>query len=180
MKKFLALLCLVTLSCTLLGQARELHEYVEDDPRQNIGIGVGLDYGGIGMRYTFMATPQLGLFGSLGYILVGPGFNVGLNYKFLTDKRVMPVIGAMYGYNAAIKVEGASEFNEIYYGPSISLGVEVRARKNESNFWNFELVVPFRSGKYQDDMDALQNNSSIVISEPLPIAFSIGYHFGIR
>jgi len=162
----------------LLAQAREHKDIVEENSKQNIGIGLGLDYGGIGVRYTYMAAPKFGLFGSLGYILVGPGFNFGATYKFLPGKRATPALGAMYGYNAVIKVIGASGYDEIYYGPSVSIGVEVKTRRNERNFWNFELVVPFRSSKYKDDIDALVNNLSIKITEPLPIAFSIGYHFG--
>lgn len=179
MKKFVILLGLIMPSTMLLGQAREPGEKVFESLKQNIGIGLGLDYGGLlGVRYTYMAVPQFGLFGSLGYILVGPGFNFGTTYKFLPDKRVTPTLGAMYGYNAAIKVVGASEYDKIYYGPSLSVGAEVKTRKNERNFWNFELVAPFRSGKYNDDIDMLINNPNIEITKPLPITFSIGYHFG--
>lgn len=181
MKNITAFVCLLTVSIALLGQARESEEVVLENPKQNIGIGLGLDYGGLlGFRYTFMTSPKVGLFGSVGYILVGPGFNFGANYKFTPDKKVTATLGAMYGYNAAIKVVGASEFDQIYYGPSFSVGVEVKTRRNQRNFWNFELVVPIRSSEYHDDMDALLNNPDIEISEALPIAFSIGYHFGLK
>jgi hypothetical protein len=180
MKRLLVLIGFVLITNIVLAQAREEDEEISEDRTQNLGIGLGLDYGGIGIRYTFVPAPKFGVFGSVGYILVGPGFNFGLNYKFLPDKRVVPVLGAMYGYNAAIKVEGASEHDKIYYGPSISFGVEVKTRRDERNFWNFELVLPFRSSEYQDDIDALQNNPDIQINEPLPIAFSIGYHFGLK
>jgi hypothetical protein len=179
MKKLIILFCLITVSNMLLGQAREAEDNVFEGPKQNIGIGLGLDYGGvIGFRYTYMVAPKFGMFGSLGYVLVGPGFNFGATYKFSPDKKVTPTLGAMYGYNAAIKVVGASEFDKIYYGPSFSFGVEVKTRRNEKNFWNFELVLPIRSSEYKDDMDALLNNPDIDISEGMPIAFSIGYHFG--
>lgn len=181
MKNIAALLCLFALSNALLGQAREPDDVAFENPKQNIGMGLGLDYGGLlGFRYTYMTSPKFGLFGSLGYILVGPGFNFGANYKFTPEKKVTATLGAMYGYNAAIKVVGASEFDQIYYGPSFSVGVEVKNRRNQRNFWNFELVVPIRSSEYQDDMDALLNNPDIEISEALPIAFSVGYHFGLK
>ncbi len=181
MKKIALMLSLVSLSNILLGQAREPDErIIEESPKQNIGIGLGLDYGGLlGIRYTYMVAPKFGLFGSVGYILVGPGFNFGATCKFLPEKKVTPTLGAMYGYNAAIKVVGASEYDKIYYGPSLSAGVEVKTGRNQKNFWNFELVVPFRSSEYKDDMDSLLNNPDIEITEPLPFTLSIGYHFGL-
>lgn len=180
MKKNFTLLCFIALSNMLLGQARDSVKSVTDEiAKQNIGIGLGIDYGGLlGIRYTYMPSPKFGLFGAVGYVLVGPGFNFGATYKISPEKRVTPTLGAMYGYNAAIKVSGASEFDEIYYGPSFSFGIEVKNWRNKNKYWNFELVLPIRSSEYKDDLDALQSNPDIEISDGLPIAFSIGYHFG--
>lgn len=152
----------------------------EDFYRSNIGIGAGLDYGGLGLRYTYMATPKFGFFGSAGYVLVGLGYNFGLNYKFSPQNRVTPYVTGMYGYNAVIQVKGASQFDAIYYGPSFGFGVEVRRRNNPKNFWNFALIVPIRSSEYKDDVDYLMDNPDIEMTEALPIAFSIGFHFGVN
>lgn len=151
--------------------------HADESAKNNIGIGLGLDYGGIGARYTHMIVPKFGLFGSVGYVVAGAGFNIGATYKFASSTRVVPTLGAMYGYNAVIKVTGTS-IEEIYYGPSFSVGLEVKGKKKAQNFWNFELGIPIRSDEYHDDMDALKNDPNIEINDLLPITFSIGYHFG--
>jgi hypothetical protein len=87
------------------------------------------------------------------------GFNGGLTYKFLPEKKVTPVAQIMYGYNAVIVVEGAEQYNKTYYGVSFGGGVEVKARKS-GNYWSFELLYPFRSSEYEDDWDAIKNDPS--------------------
>jgi hypothetical protein len=178
MKNLIFLLAAFLLSTVSYAQFTENYKTDAGEPaKNNIGIGLGLDYGGIGARYTHMIVPKFGLFGSVGYVLVGAGFNFGATYKFTSDKRVVPTLGAMYGYNAAIKISGTT-FEEIYYGPSFSIGLEVKGKRNAQNFWNFELVVPIRSGDYHDDVDMIQNNPDIEMNDIPPVAFSIGYHFG--
>jgi hypothetical protein len=145
----------------------------------NVGIGAGIDYGGFGGRFTFLPSEKFGLFAGLGYNLDGAGFNGGAQYKFSTEKRVRPYAIAMYGYNGVIRAENAdgTTDSKSYYGPSFGIGIELKSRKNESNFWNFELLVPIRSGEFSDDIDTLKD-SGYDVTEPLPIGFSIGYHFG--
>ena len=144
----------------------------------NIGLGIGIDYGGFGGRFTYLPVERVGLFAGLGYNLIGAGYNIGAMYRFMPSKRVCPTFGAMFGYNGVIKVENASEYDQAYYGVSISGGVEFRLRNNK-NYINLELIIPFRSQEFQDDVDALKDNPSIEFkNEPIPVAFSVGYHFG--
>jgi hypothetical protein len=141
----------------------------------NIGIGLGIDYGGIGGKLTFRPTPYVGLFGALGYNIVGAGYNVGAIVRILPEAKVCPYVSFMYGYNATIIIEGMSSENKIYYGTSLGGGIELQKKNNR--FWNFGFVIPFRSQEYNDDIDALKNNSSIELTEPLPFQISVGYHF---
>ena len=176
MKKIVALICLISLAQLLLAQARESNEIAIETPKQNVGLGIGIDYGGFGGRFTYMAVEKFGIFAAVGYNLVGVGFNGGINYKFNPGKRVTPTLGAMYGCNGVIKVVDGNEESKTYYGPSFSFGVELKTRR-VGNFWNFELLLPLRPSEFQDDIDNLKNND-YEITEPLPIAFSVGYHFG--
>jgi hypothetical protein len=156
------------------------YEIAESESKFNIGLGIGLDYGGIGGRITFTPIKQVGIFAGVGYPLVDFGYNVGAQGRFLPDGRVCPTFAVMYGYNGVIKVQGASQYDKIYYGVSISGGIELHFG-GRANFMNIELVVPFRSQAFHDDWDSLKNNSSIDIqSEPLPVAISIGYHFAFK
>ena len=105
-----------------------------------------------------MPSEKFGLFGSLGYNLVGIGFNGGINYKFSPDKKVCPTLGAMYGYNGVIKIEDSNggKSGGVYYGPSFCVGIELKNRGENGNFWNFEIVLPIRSKEFSDDIDQLK------------------------
>ncbi|HET6225698.1 MAG TPA: hypothetical protein VFF27_05420, partial [Bacteroidia bacterium] len=160
--------------------ARESQEEVSDNVRLNLGLGAGLDYGGFGARLTLMTSEKFGIFGAVGYNLVGAGFNGGINYKFSPGKRTCPVIGAMYGYNGVIKIVDGVEASKTYYGPSFSMGLEVKSKKKiNNNFWSFALLIPIRPSEFDADINRLKN-SGYDVSEPLPIAFSIGLHFGMK
>jgi hypothetical protein len=148
-------------------------------PRYNIGFGGGIDYGGFGGRFTMLPTQGFEFFGALGYNILGVGANAGVDLRLMPKSRICPYFGAMYGYNAVIKVKGASYYNQTYYGPSWNIGFEFWSRKNPG-FFNLELIIPMRSSEYKEDLKSLQNNSSITFSnEPLPIAISIGYHLSL-
>jgi len=146
----------------------------QDASKTNLGLGIGLDYGGIGTRFMFLPSERIGLFGGLGYNLATVGYNVGAQFRFSTEKRIDWFITGMYGYNGVIKVTGAIESNETYYGPTFGGGIELKSGRNDKSFWNFELLVPIRSSEFNDDLDNWKMLADV--TEPLPIAFSIGYH----
>jgi hypothetical protein len=125
----------------------------------------------------FAPVKWVALFGAIGYNLNGAGYNGGLVFRVLPDKKVCPYVTGMYGYNAVIVIEGLSERNKTYFGPSLGGGIELRMRNR--NFWNFGLLFPFRSAEFRDDFDDLKNNPSIEITEPLPVQISVGYHLRI-
>jgi hypothetical protein len=122
-------------------------------------------------------TEGIEFFGGIGYNLLGAGLNVGAAYRLIPKSRLCPYLGAMYGYNAVIKVDGMEEYNKIYYGPSFSAGLEIWSKKRPS-FLNIEFILPLRSQEYHDAITSLKNNPNVIFTvEPIPIAFSIGYHF---
>jgi len=147
-------------------------------PRYNVGFGLGIDYGGIGGRLSVLPVSQVAVFGGLGYNLNGAGYNVGAAYRLSPAKRFCPYVIGMYGYNAVIIVSGSKSSNRTYYGPSVGMGFEKHKSAGSKNYFNFEVLVPFRSSaykKYKDDLE--DDTNSKIIS--LPIAISIGYHVGI-
>lgn len=144
----------------------------------HVGLGLGMDYGGLGgIRFSYLPLKQLAVFAAGGYALIGLGYNVGAFYRPFTEKKACPYVGAMYGYNAVLVVEGASKYDKIYYGPSFTLGLEIRSSKLK-NYFNAELLLPIRSDSYENDLKTLKNDPLIKMSsEPTPIGFSLGYHF---
>lgn len=172
-------MCLATVCASATAQYIENYEPTRPTTIVKLGLGVGLDYGGIGTRLTITPTTHFGVFVAVGYNLLKAGVNGGLTYKFLPEKRVTPVAHIMYGYNAVIVIEGVDAYNKAYYGLSMGGGIELTSKRS-GNYWSFELLYPFRSSEYEDDWDALKNDPNIeVLSEPFPVTISVGYHFNI-
>jgi hypothetical protein len=150
----------------------------EDLPTGSFGIGFGQDYGGIGGRVTFLPDQHFGFFGSVGYILVGVGYNFGVMARITPEEKVVPTFSLMYGYNAAIKISGAPQYDKIYHGVSIGAGLIFKSSQQPTNFWHFEVILPFRPSEFDQDFNALKSNSSIIgLEKPWPVTISVGYHF---
>jgi hypothetical protein len=187
MKRLIVLLALLMSLCVIQVRAQEEqeeqeteknYEYEERGPFANLGIGIGLDYGGIGARLSVLPIKAIALFGAVGYNFNGTGFNAGVSIQVLPKKKVTPTIKMMYGYNAVIALEGVDDFPKTYNGLTFGAGMQLNSKKG--NFFSAALLVPIRSQEYHDDMDELLNNPNITDLVPLPpIGISIGYHFKI-
>jgi hypothetical protein len=168
---------LIILLCIFNNQAQ-----AQSQQKTFIGIGAGLDYGGLGIRAEFQPIKNIGIIGGVGYNLVDPAYNVGLSFKVLPEKKITPVIMAMYGYNAVIKIKnpsGGTFYSKSYYGPSIGAGCELynRSRKNK---WAFEIFLPFRSSEFHDKHDELKAEGFEFHPDVLPVTFTVGYNFSIN
>jgi hypothetical protein len=176
------LLSISFLICAISASAQYDPNYKFEEPENpfNLGIGTGLDYGGIiGARFSGFPIKHFGVFAGVGYNLVKVGYNFGGIVRILPGKKVCPVVTGMYGYNATIIIIGGSQYNKVYYGPTFGGGIELHF-SNRQKFMNFGLLIPLRSQTFYDDVDALKNNPAIQdVSEPIPFGISIGYHFKI-
>lgn len=144
----------------------------------DFGVGLGLDYGGIGGRLTLLPSKHVGVFFGGGYAFAGFGFNTGLNFRANPDKRVSFIANVMYGYHAAYAVSGASQLNKIFYGFTAGGGVMIRPRREMNSFWTIELLVPFRSKEATNYINVLKSTPGIRVENTLlPVAFSFGYHY---
>ncbi|MBI3220999.1 MAG: hypothetical protein HYZ44_15905 [Bacteroidetes bacterium] len=154
------------------------NEEKEDLPSGSFGVGFGQDYGGIGARFTLLPDQHLGIFGSVGYIFAGIGYNFGVMARIKPENKVVPTFSVMYGYNAAIKITGASQYDKIYNGVSIGAGIISKSYRDPKNYWHFGLILPFRPSEFDTDFNALNSNPGISgLQKPLPVTFSVGYHF---
>jgi hypothetical protein len=173
------LLCLLALPLWACAQDYVAQSAIAQDNSTplNIGLGIGLDYGAIGVQFQFRPEAHVALFAGVGYALVGAGYNAGVNFRILPDKRACPFISAMYGYNAVVLVKGASQYNQIYYGSSFGAGVELRKR-SRNHFWRIELLIPQRPAEFHDDYEALKLNPLIKMgAKPPGFAISGGFHW---
>ena len=178
MKKPVFLIFLFLFNCHSFGQVPVYSG--KYNPGLTIGLGGGIDFGGFGTRLGFLASEKLSIFGALGYNLVETGYNFGLQFRMAPNSQYCPFLGAMYGYNAVIKVIGSPRQSATYYGISMTAGTEYWFRR-KPQFISFGIILPVKSRKFREDYGALNHNSNIVnYNNILPFGISIGYHFLLK
>jgi hypothetical protein len=117
----------------------------------SMGPGAGLDYGGLGVQMIAYPQKNIGLFFGGGYAFTGFGYNAGIKLRGQkAGAAVDPFFMAMYGYNAVVYGETDKSLNQIFYGPSIGLGIDLHRRRNSLGYWSFAIIVPFRSTEAVD------------------------------
>lgn len=147
----------------------------------DIGAGFGLDYGGlVGVKFSYMPLPYFSVFGGAGYYLYTLGWNVGINGYILpaTTRNVFrPYIQIMYGVNAGTVVIGKSSYNAVFYGFTPGIGTAIRFGDAKRHGFDVNLNIPVRNKKFEDQMDLIKADPAVQdVGEPLPVAFSMGYH----
>jgi hypothetical protein len=164
---------------TLQNDTSEIDNLAET---MSLGLGLGQDYGGIGANLLYYMNDNIGLFGGAGHAIAGFGYNVGVKARFLPKKQSgtnFYLLG-MYGYNAAVKVEGADNFNKLFYGPTVGFGIDTGKHPFKSGYWSFALMIPFRKAEVNDYMDMLEDDYGVEFDQKmLPITFSVGYRFAL-
>ena len=172
-------LCLTTESMFARGYYSDSHEDVT-----SIGLGAGLDYGGLGGNVVVYPLKNVGLFLGVGYAMVGAGINVGMKLRMINNKKftkLTPYFQAMYGYNAAIVVTNADKYDKLFYGFSAGAGLDLKRRPDSKGYWSFALLVPVRNSEVGNYIDDLRNNHGVAFEDELaPLGFSVGYRIIIN
>ncbi len=149
-----------------------------------LAAGVGLDYGGFGGCLLVYPHKNIGFFVGSGYALAGFGYNIGTKLRFISSEKFSRVnfyLLAMYGYNTAIAVQNAPEYNKIFYGPNFGIGIDFHARQSSKGYWSIALLLPVRSSDVDIYIDDLKNNHNVVLkNELIPVAFSFGYRLILK
>lgn len=170
MKIIILILCLF-LNYKLSSQEQQLSYYQKPF---YIGIGIGTDFGGLGMKLEYMFLDYAGLFTGVGYNLYKLGFNGGFMLKATPSKKVTLYASGMYGYTGVVVIEKASQFDRVDYGFSLGSGIEIKTKAQ--NIWQIGVVKPFWSKGFEKYYQDLLDNPSIQFKGKLrPITFSIGY-----
>lgn len=176
-------------SIKVLGEPFARKEAVPDSivkkyefPHTNdLGIGLGLDYGGIlGVKMTFSPVKYLGIFACAGLQFEGLGWEFGAKGYIIpktSKKGFRPYVKAMYGINASIYVMDYDKYNKLYPGFSIGPGMEFRFGRMKKHGLNVDINFPFRTQEFYDDWEIIKADPNIdVQSEPTPFTLSFGYH----
>jgi hypothetical protein len=147
--------------------------------RAYFGIGLGLEYGGLGFHAEFLPIKYVSIFAAGGYNFNGIGFNAGATFKALPNCKITPTLIGMYGYNGVIVVQGATQYNKTYYGPTAGIGGELKVGRRDNKL-RATILYPFRNEEFDNDYDAMRKNPAInVTQEALPITYSIGFSFSL-
>jgi len=196
MKKVWILTVLVLISSTMMAQisVRDENSGKKKKPSSSLvmqhkfdlGAGIGLDYGGIGVRFGVVPVKHLMLFGSAGYMFAGFGWQLGGAFHILpknVKNLARPYVSVMYGTNAITLVTDENnniidEFSEVFTGPSFSAGVELRFGPMKQHGFDFELILPIRSDDYDQALEALKKNPIVEdVQEPATVQISLSYHY---
>ncbi len=148
----------------------------------DIGAGFGMDYGGvIGAQFmVHPATGYCGVFLAGGYDILNLAWGAGIEGQYPAADNIHKVRGKiklMYGPSAVIKVEGASEYNKIYYGLIPGIGLQLRFGRERTDGLDLDLNFPLRPADFFSQLSEIKNNPSIDLKNDIwPVAFSIGFH----
>jgi hypothetical protein len=143
------------------------------------GFGLGLDYGGLGVKMECIPIKNVGFFIGFGYNFAPIGWNAGFNYRINPGHKVVCKLMAMYGYNGVLQVveNGRNTETEVSYGLTAGIGIDIQLVK-KGHIFSIELLVPSRSSKFMNEYDRLKNDPNITTEgNLLPIAVSLGYNF---
>jgi hypothetical protein len=145
----------------------------------SLGAGLGMDFGGLGVNLLVYPHRNIGLFGCVGYAMAGTGYNIGTKIRFVSEntKSKATFYGlAMYGYNAAIAVTNATEYNKLFYGPTLGFGFDYKSHPSKRGYWTFCILLPIRSTEVDDYINDLKDHHSIEFkNELMPIGITMGY-----
>ena len=109
------------------------------------GLGAGLDFGGFGANLIVYPHQNIGAFLGVGYALAGVGYNLGIKGRILSSKgKVNPYLLAMYGYNTAIWIVDAPEWNELFSGPTFGIGLDIGPKPGKAGYWSLSSLSAIR------------------------------------
>ncbi|OJJ17115.1 hypothetical protein BKI52_30860 [marine bacterium AO1-C] len=135
------------------------------------GVGVGFDYGGIGVNMGLFTGP-FGVFVGLGENGIGMGFNAGAKFK-LTERMFTPFLIGMYGYNTTIAIAGYGQ--SVFNGITLGAGVDVALGKSKKAYFSLAVLRPFRTSKVDEYIDRAKSQGVQFDNSLSPFTISIGF-----
>lgn len=145
-------------------------------PYGSVGVGLGLDYGGLGARGSIYLSRHLDIFMAVGYAVVDVGVNAGLVFQIAPKARVHPTVSVMYGYNAAMIGINTTQFDKLYYGVSAGEGLKVRVARVHNI--HLSVILPRRPPELFADMGRIRVTN--FVEAPPDVLFSVGVLFGFK
>ena len=148
----------------------------------SVGIGFGLDNGGIGASLHYYFQKNIGIFVGVGDALINVGYNAGIKFRIISDEvkpSINPYFIGMYGYNTVIKVKNLPAYNKMFYGPSVGFGLDIRPNY-KNNYFSIAILLPIRGSEVSDYINNLESMETEFKYGLLPIAVSLSYRIKLR
>jgi hypothetical protein len=148
-----------------------------------VGLGIGLDYGFVGINITAYPQNNIGFTLGFGNAFSGLGYNVGLRVRKDPQNARAPIIPyatVLYGVNTSIKVLGSTNLNlnRLFHGFSIGGGIDIRLSKKSWNSISLGLFAPIRKTEVDEYILELENKGVEFKNKLAPITASFGIKFG--
>jgi hypothetical protein len=146
-----------------------------------VGLGIGLDYGFVGINITAYPQNNIGFTLGFGNAFSGLGYNVGLRLRKDPQNSGIPIIPyatVLYGVNTSIKVLGSTNLNRLFHGFSIGGGIDIRLSKKSWNSISLGLFAPIRKTEVDEYILELENKGVEFKNKLAPITASFGIKFG--
>jgi hypothetical protein len=136
----------------------------------SFGVGIGLDYGGIGVNFTTYLHENVGIFGGVGYFPGSFMYNVGAKARLISKKKpsnINPFILGMYGVNTVAKFKSftGGSYSRSFKGFTFGAGLDFSFKKRKAGrgHWSFALLVPIR------------DTNGFGVKNTQPVGISLGY-----
>ncbi|MBL1233739.1 MAG: hypothetical protein P1U44_07355 [Vicingaceae bacterium] len=171
--KLIYLLLVLILQLNINAQKTQRNEIA------SIGLGIGLDHGGLGVNFTTYLTKNIGLFGGFGYVVVNIGFNAGVKLRHIVYEKpgnISPYAIVMYGTNSVVQITNAPEYNKTFSGLTFGGGIDFSFNRRKIGYWSFGLLFPQKSQKFDQYVSLLKTRHNVrFTSSAPPVGISIGY-----
>ncbi len=151
--------------------------------RISAGLGLGLDYGGLGANILLYPQKNVGVFFGLGYNFVKTGVNTGIKARIIVgNSRTNVGISAlaMYGYNAAIGVSDRPDLSKVFHGFSLGIGIDFKPWAGTDDYAFTGIYLPVRRPEVKEYIDNLKDSGVQFDGELSPVLIAIGYRITIR
>ena len=151
--------------------------------RISAGLGLGLDYGGIGANILMYPHRNVGFFLGLGYNFVKAGVNTGIKTRIIVGNSRNNVgisALAMYGYNASIAIRNRPDLNKVFHGFSLGIGIDYKPWAGTDDYAFTGIYVPVRKPEVKEYIDNLKGSGVQFDRELSPVLIAIGYRITIK
>lgn len=176
MNKYIGILLVFFLNLSLVCKSQDTIVQLKLDTI-SVGMGIGIDHGGIGYNLMYYPSEQLGLFAGIGYAIAGIGLNAGGKLRIINEDKISKsnfFFTAMYGYNAGVKVKRAEKYDKLFYGITLGGGFDTHPKAGRNSYWSFSILVPFRNPDLNEYINDLEQNQNVVFEiKPFPFLISI-------